>query len=454
MGVVLLQTKSVLRHPVRLLQLFEAIENKHPLVCVNIKGGGYDFAAVKPLMHNLQKELPDFGTLRDALVESGQGVGHLVRRLVKAVPNTISVMFNPNSSEVMMDASIGDVVDKLGKSQNAAGTTEKEFAEETSKQMSVWKKGGMAAIGVQRMSGGAGIAGLAKLAVTDGKTPSEASAEVGFLAMMKTEDTNNSFPSSESPAAVDASEDLPAPPLSLMQKIKAQQARAIVEAGAAEVAPASAYDPLSSSSSAGDALLDESFAGDALLDASIDRRATREVDADDDWANEEEAAPANASWLDLDPQPAAVPMGALRLSVDQRMQMEHVEWTQAATLIQARVAAQPCLAPTTPRSPTLACSPALSPHSGANTRCVDARQGPEPQLGRWSAVQRRQAHAAAHSDRDEEGSCLGSGQPKPAAASAIAARDCRQRGGSTCSERRCCRRQRRRHGRECRSCFG
>ena len=39
-GVVLLQTKSVLRHPIRLLQLFEVAKEGHPLVCVNVGDGG------------------------------------------------------------------------------------------------------------------------------------------------------------------------------------------------------------------------------------------------------------------------------------------------------------------------------------------------------------------------------------------------------------------------------
>ena len=47
---MLLQTQSVLRNAVRLLQLFEAVRQRHPLVCVNVVGGGYDFAKVKPLL--------------------------------------------------------------------------------------------------------------------------------------------------------------------------------------------------------------------------------------------------------------------------------------------------------------------------------------------------------------------------------------------------------------------
>ena len=162
-GVVLLQTKSVLRNPVRLLQLHRAIDAGYPLVCVVLKDGGYDFADVSPLLRNLQSELPDFATLHAALAANGQArhasssvqggsvqgstvlackaaacqrldhphgaphrspcrpptwqtVGCLTRRLIKAVPNTISVAFNPNATERMQDASIDDILDKLHKS--------------------------------------------------------------------------------------------------------------------------------------------------------------------------------------------------------------------------------------------------------------------------------------------------------------------------------------------------
>ena len=88
---MLLQTKSVLAHPVRLLQLFEATNHGHPLVCVNVVGGGYDFGKVKPFLQNLAAELPNFATLRDELQKSSVSVGKLVRRLSKAVSDP-----NPN----------------------------------------------------------------------------------------------------------------------------------------------------------------------------------------------------------------------------------------------------------------------------------------------------------------------------------------------------------------------
>ena len=96
-GVVLLQTKSVLAHPVRLLQLFEATNHGHPLVCVNVVGGGYDFGKVKPFLQNLAAELPNFATLRDELQKSSVSVGKLVRSLSKAVSDlNLNPGPNPN----------------------------------------------------------------------------------------------------------------------------------------------------------------------------------------------------------------------------------------------------------------------------------------------------------------------------------------------------------------------
>ena len=114
-GVILLQTQSVLQDPVRLLQLFEATRRRHPLVCVNVVGGGYDFAAVKPLLKSLATELSQaqMATLRTELQDGNQGVGQLSNSLVRAVPNAISVFFNPVAGAAMIDAAIKDILDKL-----------------------------------------------------------------------------------------------------------------------------------------------------------------------------------------------------------------------------------------------------------------------------------------------------------------------------------------------------
>ena len=121
-GVVLLQTKSVLRHPVRLLQLFDALRRRHPLVCVNVSSAGYDFAAVKPLLASLASELPEheMATLRSELkkeYKGAAGAGQLAESLSTAVPNAISVFFNPAAGDSMADAAIRDILDKLSKSE-------------------------------------------------------------------------------------------------------------------------------------------------------------------------------------------------------------------------------------------------------------------------------------------------------------------------------------------------
>jgi len=114
-GVVLLQTQSVLRNAVRLLQLFEAVEQRLPLVCVNVVGGGYDFAQIKPLLLSLSSELhsSEMATLRAELAAHGNGVGQLGSLLSDTICHTLSVLFNPAASDVVMEAAIKDILQKL-----------------------------------------------------------------------------------------------------------------------------------------------------------------------------------------------------------------------------------------------------------------------------------------------------------------------------------------------------
>ena len=114
-GVVLLQTQTVLRDPVRLLQLFEAVQLCQSLVCVNVAGGGYDFAKVKPLLLSLSNELPqgEMATLRSELMANGNDLSQLQSSISDAVTNSISVFFNPAAGDAMMEAAIGDVLNKL-----------------------------------------------------------------------------------------------------------------------------------------------------------------------------------------------------------------------------------------------------------------------------------------------------------------------------------------------------
>ena len=80
-------------------------------------GSGYEFARVKPLLLSLSDELSrgKMATLRAELMEHGNGVGQLASSLSDVVPHTISVFFNPSAGDVMMDAAVKDILDKLAR---------------------------------------------------------------------------------------------------------------------------------------------------------------------------------------------------------------------------------------------------------------------------------------------------------------------------------------------------
>ena len=80
-------------------------------------GGGYDFAKVKPLLLSLSSELPssEMATLRAELAAHGNGVGQLGSFLSDTICHTISVFFNPSAGDVMMDAAVKDILDKLAR---------------------------------------------------------------------------------------------------------------------------------------------------------------------------------------------------------------------------------------------------------------------------------------------------------------------------------------------------
>ena len=114
-GVILLQTKSVLRHPVRLLQLLKADGQNYPVVCVSVANDGYDFATAIPLLKSLRTELSqeELETLHRELYVDGSGLGKLSSCLCKAVPSAISVFFNPGGGSAMLDAAVNDIILKL-----------------------------------------------------------------------------------------------------------------------------------------------------------------------------------------------------------------------------------------------------------------------------------------------------------------------------------------------------
>ena len=86
-------------------------------MCVNVIGGGYDFANVKPMLRSLATELSqaEMRTLCTHAVAHGTGVGLMASSLIHAVPNAISVSLSAGAREEMIMAGILDIIDKLGR---------------------------------------------------------------------------------------------------------------------------------------------------------------------------------------------------------------------------------------------------------------------------------------------------------------------------------------------------
>ena len=105
-----------------------------------VVGGGYDFAQVEPLLLSLSNELPQgaMATLQAELMANGNGGGQLGSSISDAVPNVISVFFDPAASDVMMEAAINDILDKLKRDGELlrSGSIAKTVLGEASQQQS------------------------------------------------------------------------------------------------------------------------------------------------------------------------------------------------------------------------------------------------------------------------------------------------------------------------------
>jgi len=119
-ALVLIQTQSVLRRPWVLLELFHALQLRRPIVCISIRGGGYDFAEAKSFLESLEVELErdDPAALRELearLTCQGETVGSLQRRLITAIPNMISVPFDPSGSSNHISAVVQETLERIEK---------------------------------------------------------------------------------------------------------------------------------------------------------------------------------------------------------------------------------------------------------------------------------------------------------------------------------------------------
>ena len=58
-ALVLVLSKHVLERPWVIVEVYEALSRRMPIVCVNIAGGGYDYAQASRYLANLEEELED-----------------------------------------------------------------------------------------------------------------------------------------------------------------------------------------------------------------------------------------------------------------------------------------------------------------------------------------------------------------------------------------------------------
>ena len=81
-------------------------------------------------------------TLRTELRAHGNGVGQHGSSLSGAVPNAISVFFNPAASDVVMEAAIKDILDKLergGELLESGAIAVTAFGPRSTRSKSAWR---------------------------------------------------------------------------------------------------------------------------------------------------------------------------------------------------------------------------------------------------------------------------------------------------------------------------
>ena len=95
-------------------------------------------------------------TLRAELQSSGQGVGQLSRSLSRAVPNAISVSFNPVAGVAMLDAAVKDILEKLDRGGKLLQSDAvPNAASDGTSERKVWRKGGTVVVAAGAMMGAA-----------------------------------------------------------------------------------------------------------------------------------------------------------------------------------------------------------------------------------------------------------------------------------------------------------
>ena len=118
--LVVLLTASVLARPWVLCEIYTALENKIPIVTVNLEGKGYDFKKAEDFLN-----ADDFAAALDAvnkgasavLVKQGLNPAKVGAKLAGALPYLLATKYDPQGlltvREAMIEHLVGLIVDKL-----------------------------------------------------------------------------------------------------------------------------------------------------------------------------------------------------------------------------------------------------------------------------------------------------------------------------------------------------
>jgi hypothetical protein len=140
-SLVLLQTKSTLTRPWVLLELWEAVKLKKPVVTIHLTGRGYDFASSARSLLNLKEGLRESSPGAYEALEEMLGaaeLGEMEAALALTVPSIVSVSWNPAGSDHHLNACCRDVALKLRRQRDLA-------AHRRSSETRMWRRGSVLA---------------------------------------------------------------------------------------------------------------------------------------------------------------------------------------------------------------------------------------------------------------------------------------------------------------------
>jgi len=121
--LVLILTERVLTRPWVLLEVYEAVRRKIPLVPVFIEGAGYDYGRAAEFLKDLETNLEAANPGAVNVIEGqlrkrgsdGLSFAYLAEALQTAIPLTIAVQYSPDGSDNHIEAALSDMIDRAQK---------------------------------------------------------------------------------------------------------------------------------------------------------------------------------------------------------------------------------------------------------------------------------------------------------------------------------------------------